>query len=82
MRKNPETVSLETANAQLVLARRGDVWTWAHLGASGCDPADCAALAALRPPRHHHCPTGSMETYPAFGSERGQCAAALGNARG
>ena len=77
-----ETLSLETQNAQLVLARRGDVWTWAHLGANGCDAAECAALAAARPPRHHHCPCGSLETYPAFGSERGQNAADLGNARG
>ena len=79
---NPEFLSLETDNAQLVFARRGDVWTWAHLGASGCDPAECAALAVSRPPRHHHCPCGSRETYPAFGSERGQNAADLGNARG
>ena len=75
-------VSLETPSSQLVLARRGEVWTLAHLGARGPRPEDCVRLAAARPYAGNHCAAGTMETYPAFGSSRGQEGCFLGDARG
>ena len=62
-------ISLETPGTQLVLARRGDIWTFAHLGAK-CAPADAAALAAKRPFRDDALGACTMETYPAFGCDR------------
>ena len=63
-------ISLETPNTQLVLAKRGDVWTYAHLGARGGKPEDFAALAAARPTGDSANGCASQETYPAFGCNR------------
>ena len=73
---------LETPHAQLVLARQGDLWTFAHLGARGGRPEDFATLAARRPYPANHCAQGTMETYPAYGSSRGQNGCHLGDTRG
>ena len=80
--KSPATLSLETPGAQLVLARHSGVWTFAHLGARCGAVGDLAALAAARPYAANHCAEGPMETYPAFGSSRGQGHRRLGNTRG
>ena len=80
--KSLATLSLETPGAQLVLARRSGVWTFAHLGARCGAPEDLAALASARPYAANHCAEGPMETYPAFGSSRGQGHRRLGNTRG
>lgn len=63
------TIALETPNTQLVLAKRGDVWTYAHLGAKGGKPEDYAMLAAKRPVNDDQ-GNVTMETYSAFGSDR------------
>ena len=76
------TICLETPNALLVLARRDDIWTFAHLGGRGGIAADLAALAAARPYGANHCAAGTAETYPAFGSSRGQPGCRLGDTRG
>ena len=75
-------ILLETPDSQLVLARHGDVWTFSHLGAKGGDPEELAALAAARPYSCNHLAAGTAETYPAFGSSRGQNGFALGDTRG
>ena len=75
-------LALETPNAQLVLARCDDVWTFAHLGAKCSDPADCATLAADRPCGDSSLGRASMETYPAFGSPRGDNRRGMGGKRG
>lgn len=80
--RRENTVCLETPASRLVLAKRGGVWTFAHLGAKGGDPAELAALAAARPYACNHLAAGTAETYPAFGSSRGQNGFALGDARG
>lgn len=64
-------ISLETPNSSLVLAKSGDVWTFAHLGAKAARPADFAALAAVRPDVGTDLGIPTDETYPAFGSSRG-----------
>ena len=74
-------LSLETPNAQLVLARRGDLWTFAHLGAP-CDPADAAALAEGRPCGDNAFGQATMESYPAFGGQRGHYGCNPGDKRG
>lgn len=61
--------SLETPNTQIVFARRGDVWTFAHIGEKGGTPGEYATLAAMRPVNDDQ-GSVSMETYPAFGSDR------------
>ena len=80
--KHRGTLSLETPNAQLVLALRGGVWTFAHVGARGGDAGQIAALAAARPWGCNHCAKGAAETYPAFGSSRGGIGNEQANARG
>ncbi|MBR3084985.1 MAG: alpha-galactosidase [Kiritimatiellae bacterium] len=80
--KGDNTICLETPDTLLVLARRGDVWAFAHLGAKGGDPDELAVLAAARPYACNHLAAGTAETYPAFGSTRGQNGFALGNSRG
>ena len=65
-----------------MLARRGDLWTFAHIGARGGPPEDIAALADARPVGGNHLARGTMETYPAFGSSRGQPGCERGNVRG
>lgn len=80
--KSPATLSLETPGAQLVLALRSGVWTFARLGARCGAAEDIAALASARPYAANHCAEGPMETYPAFGSSRGQGHRRLGNTRG
>ena len=77
-----ETISLETPGARLVLARRGAVWTFAHLGARGGAAEEVTALAAARPWGCNHCARGTAETYPAFGSSRGGPGCEQGDARG
>ena len=63
-------ITLETPSSQLVLARAGDVWAFAHLGAKTARPADFAALVEVRRCGESANGNPSMETYPAFGSTR------------
>ena len=75
-------LSLETPNAQLVLARRGDIWTVAHLGAKGVRAADFATLAPGRVTGDDTLHEASQETYPAFGCDRGPAGFGQANKRG
>ena len=63
-------LTLETPASQLVLARCGDVWTFAHLGAKAARPADFAALVKARQCGDSANGNPTLETYPAFGSTR------------
>ncbi|MBR3086498.1 MAG: alpha-galactosidase [Kiritimatiellae bacterium] len=67
-RKN--CISIETPNTMLVLARRGDVWAYAHIGARSGKPEDYALLSANRPCGDSANGPATSETYPAFGSPR------------
>jgi len=80
--KSADIITLKTPNTQLVLARTGDVWSFVHLGAHGGDPRDYAALAAARAFGSNHLSRAAAETYPAFGSPRGQPGCFLGNTQG
>ena len=64
-------ISLETPATSLVLAKSGDVWTFAHLGRKAARPSDFAALSAMRPEIGTDLGFPTQETYPAFGSDRG-----------
>ena len=64
-------ISLETPNNALVLAKAGDVWTIAHVGAKAARSADFAVLAAMRPQiGGSEVGMTTQETYPGFGSDR------------
>lgn len=72
-----KTISLETPASQLVLAKHDGLWRFVHLGAKCANPADCLPLALARVCTDDTGPA-SLETYPAFGSSRGN----IGNKRG
>lgn len=67
--------SIETPASQIVFAKSGDVWTFAHIGAGIAGVADAAALAPGRVCSDTVAGPCSQETYPAFGSSRGNSCA-------